>query len=327
LPVVLDLERHALVVEVLLERQVQWDITVGIVVRDGELYLTPYLGDPSAALTRLTAPLHVAWGQPIVVAGRLPPGAVAVRALDASAWDSVEARSGVWLACAASGKPADPLSELVFVRADGSTEPIPPPDAEAQQALAFHRSVLAGTYEPEPIPELTDAGRAYAATLARALAEDIAAAGPAAPLRRVVIRWFWDGDPSYLTLHVLGAGDDQPPPQDAWYPLEWANEERELERTDRVLARADVTQAAETLTASFPRDQNGAVDGYAHLSAVHELVRQLPAALSAIGIGLDQRFAVSAAHFEGWGALDVLEDTAAPALLEALADHGELPEE
>jgi hypothetical protein len=316
-----------LAVEVLLQQQVQWDITVGIVVRGGELYLTPYLGDPSPSLTRLTEPLQVAWGQPLVVAGQLPAGAVAVRALDDNAWNHIEARSGVWLACAVSGTPADPLSELLFVRADGSTESIPAPIAKVQETLTYHQRVLAGTYEPEPLPELTDAGRAYGVTVARALAEDVARHGPAAPLRRVVIRWFWDGDPSYLTLHVLGANDEQPPPEDAWYPLEWRNEEREFERTDRVLARPDVIRAAEVLTATFPRDGNGDVDGYAHLTAVHEIVRQLPTALSASGIHLEDRFAVSAAHFEGWGALDALEDTAAPELPRALADHGELPAE
>jgi hypothetical protein len=85
--------------------------------------------------------------------------------------------------------------------------------------------------------------------------------------------------------------------------------------------------AAEALTATFPRDRDGEVDGYAHVPAVEELVVQLPAAFAAAGIDLHERFAVSAAHFEGWGALDVLEGTAPPELLKALADHGELPED
>src|SRR5689334_372797 len=301
-----------LVDEVLLRQKVQWDITVGIVARGGELYLTPYLDDPSSSLTRLTKPLHVAWGEPLVVAGLLPERAVDIQTVDDDAWNRVEARSGVWLACAASGTPADPLSDLMFVRADGTTEPIPRPDPEVQEQLAFHRELIAGTDEPEPLPELSDEGRAYAATLAAALADDVARNGPAGPLRRAVIRWFWEGDPAYLSFHVLGPYDEQPPPEDAWYPLEWANQEREFQRTDRVLARPDVTHAADALTATFPRDEAGEVDGYAHVTAVHELVAQLPAALAAAGIDLHERFAVSAAHFEGWGALDVLEDTAPP---------------
>jgi hypothetical protein len=313
--------------DVLLQRQVQWDITVGIVARGGQLYVTPYLDDPSPSMTRLTEPLHLAWSQPLVVAGRLPAGTVGVRSVEEDAWDSVEARAGVWLACAAAGTPADPLSGLVFVRADGTTQPIPPPDPEVREALAVHLGLIAGTHQPEPLPELSDAGRAYAATLAGALADDVARNGPSGPLRRAVIRWFWDGDPAYLTLHVLGADDEQPPLEDAWYPLEWANEEREIQRTDRVLGRPEVISAAEALTATFPRDRHGEVDGYAHVTAVDELVVQLPAAFARAGIHLHERFAVSAAHFEGWGALDVLEGTASPELLKALADHGELPEE
>ena len=151
--------------------------------------------------------------------------------------------------------------------------------------------------------------------------------GPSGALRRVVVRWFWNGDPLYLTLHVLGADDEQPQSRDAWYPLEWANVERELERTDRVLAQPDVIQTAGALTATFARDQDGEVDGYAHVPAVDQLVARLPPALADAGIVLGDRFAVSAAHFEGWGALDVLQGTAAPELLKALADHGELPQE
>jgi hypothetical protein len=36
--------------------------------------------------------------------------------------------------------------------------------------------------------------------------------------------------------------EPRPPPEDAWYPLEWANEAREIQRTDRVLARPEVTR-------------------------------------------------------------------------------------
>jgi hypothetical protein len=101
-----------------------------------------------------------------------------------------------------------------------------------------------------------------------------------------------------------------------------------LERSDRVLGRPEVVAAAETLAATFPRDDDGEADnGYAHVTAVYEIVVQLPAALPAAGVGLDARFAASAAHFDGWGALDVLEETASPELLKALDEHGELPEE
>jgi hypothetical protein len=292
---------------------VQWDVEIGVVLSDGELYFTRYLGDPSPELTPLTEPMHMAWSDPLVLVGRLPAGTVGVRAFDQDMWDSVEVNSGVWLASTAQGDDVDPLGDLEFTRSDGTSEPISPDAAEDPAT--------------EPLPPVSDEGRAYATVVASALAEDVVRHGPPGPLRRTVIRWFWDGDPAYLTLHVLGAGDEQPPREDAWSPLEWANHAREFERTDRVLARPDVTRAAETLSATFPRDADGEVDGYAHVPAVEELVTRLPAALAAAGIELSDRFAVSAAHFEGWGVLDVLRGTAPPELLEALADHDELPEE
>ena len=163
--------------------------------------------------------------------------------------------------------------------------------------------------------------------MAGAIARDAVEHGPAGPLRRIVVRWFWSGDPAYLTIHVLGDGDEQPAPDDAWFPLEWRNDEREFERTDRVLERPEVQRAAETLVATFPRDANGEVDAEAHLPAVFEIVRLLPAALAAAGLELADRFAVSAAHFEGWGALDGIEGFASPELQAALEEHGEMPTE
>jgi hypothetical protein len=291
--------------EVLLQQQVQWDITVGIVARDGELLVTPYLGDPEPAFEPLDGAVQLVWRTPLVVAGVLPPGVVSVEARAAEAWERIEARAGVWIARAGE---QGAVSELVFVRDDGTREPVPALPAE-----------------PEPTaPELNDEGRAFASTLADAIARDVAEHGPEGPLRRVVVRWFWSGDPAYLTIHVLGDHDAQPSPEDAWYPLEWANEERELERTDRVLAAPAVQRAAETLTASFPHEAENSIS---HLPAVVETVTLLPAALRAAGIDLADRFATSAAHFEGWGALDVLEGVASGELLAALEAHGELPAE
>ena len=67
-------------------------------------------------------------------------------------------------------------------------------------------------------------------------------------------------------------------------------DKREFARTNRVLARADV------------RDGDEGVDGLAHAPAVIELVRLLPEALAAHSVRVGKRFAVAAAHFEGWGA-------------------------
>ena len=285
--------------DVLLERQVQWDIKVGVVARGGVFLVTPYLDDPDPSFERLDGPTRLVWRTPPVFAGVLPEGVV-----------GVEARSGdvlvhapVWLAEAA-------IEDLVFVRADGTREPVPPPPP----------------LEGLPDAELNDEGRAYAALVADTIARDVVEHGPAAPLRRIVVRWFWSGEPAYLTIHVLGDGDEQPAPDDAWFPLEWANVERELERTDRVLERPEIQRAAETLTATFPRSADGEVDGEAHLPAVFEIVRLLPAALTAAGLALADRFAASAAHFEGWGARRH-RGLASPELQAALEEHGEMPTE
>jgi hypothetical protein len=291
--------------DVLLERQVQWDIKVGIVARGGELLVTPYLDDPDPSFERLDGPTQVVWRTPLVVAGLLPEGVVdvEVRSVDVHRGD-VLVRAPVWLAEAA-------IEDLVFVHADGTREPVPEPPS----------------VEEFPPAELDDEGRAYATLVAGAIARDVVEHGPAAPLRRIVVRWFWSGDPAYLTIHVLGDGDEQPALDDTWFPLEWANVERELERTDRVLERPEVQRAAETLTATFPHDADGEVDAEAHLPAVVEIVRLLPAALATAGLELADRFAASAAHFEGWGALDVIDGLASPELRAALAEHGEMPTE
>jgi hypothetical protein len=282
-------------VDVLLERQVQWDIKVGVVARGGELLVTPYLDDPDPSFERLDGPTQLVWRTPLVFAGVLPEGVVDVEARSGD----VLVRAPVWLAEAA-------IADLVFVHADGTREPVPEPPTVEELSPA----------------ELNDEGRAYAALVAGAIARDVVEHGPAGPLRRVVVRWFWSGDPAYLTIHVLGDGDEQPPPDDAWYPLEWPNVERELERTDRVLDRPEIQGAAETLRATFPEG-----DAEAHVPAVEGIVRSLPAALAAAGLELADRFAVSAAHFEGWGALDGIQAFASPDLQAALEEHGEMPTE
>lgn len=110
---------------------------------------------------------------------------------------------------------------------------------------------------------LTAEGRAYGVALAGAIAADAARHRPAGPLRRAVIRWFWDDDPRNLTIHLLGADDEQPSQGDAWYPLEWPNVDREFERTERVLRDADVVRAAGALEASLRRDDGD------HVLAAH----------------------------------------------------------
>ena len=253
----------------------------------------PQVNDPRP----LTEAIHLMWLDPVVVGGLLPAGVTAVTATDV-AWAQVLVGDGVWLARAADGEPGERAapSDLGFLDADSVLHPIP--------GTGPHRDAFPAPPPPalEPLPPLTAEGRAYAAALVDAIAADVAEHGPPAPLCRVVIRWFWEGDPLYLTLHVLAADDEQPPAEDTWYPLEWANSDRELERTDRVLGRPEVVAAGKTLLATFPLDESGMPeDGEAHLPSVEEAVDTLAGAFAARGIALTEAFAISSAHFEGWG--------------------------
>jgi hypothetical protein len=179
-----------------------------------------------------------------------------------------------------------------------------------------------------PTDEPGDLGRRYGDALATALAADLATHPVEGSLLRVVIRWFWEGDPAYLTLHALGVAYEQPAdPEDGWYPLEWPNSDREFARTDRVLADPALQQAASALHDSFEIDEelDGPVDGLAHVPAVYHALRQLPEQLDAAGVRRDPHFAAAAAHFEGWGCLHALEHTADRGLLADARSRDALP--
>lgn len=181
-----------------------------------------------------------------------------------------------------------------------------------------------------PTDEPGDLGRRYGDALAAALAADLATHPVEGPLRRVVIRWFWEGDPAYLTLHALGAADEQPAdPGDEWYPLEWPDSDREFARTDRVLADPTLQQAASALHQSFEVDEDVGVpvDGLAHVPGVYHALRRLPEHLDAAGVRRETQFAAAAAHFEGWGCLHALEHTADRGLLGELRTRDALPVE
>jgi hypothetical protein len=170
--------------------------------------------------------------------------------------------------------------------------------------------------------------RAFGQALARALASDVSANPPDGPVMRVIVRWFEAIDPLYFTVHVLGA-DDQPglDARDAWSLLEWANLDRELERTGRVREHDEVQRAGSPLTRDDD-DELADVDEEDGLAppAILEAVRAIPSAFHDAGIALGYGFAVSASHFEGHGALATLGTTAEPARLRALRDLGLLPE-
>jgi hypothetical protein len=176
---------------------------------------------------------------------------------------------------------------------------------------------------------VTSEEQTYAAVLAGAIAADLSANPARGALLRLVVRWFEPDDPLYFTVHALGADEPVEPPA-AWYPLEWPEVERELDRTARLSGDADVLAAGAALRPQYEEAADDAddEDGEPAASpATVELVRRLPAALRAAGVALDERFAVTAAHSEGSGALAVLRSVASPQLLSALAARDELPEE
>ena len=287
--------------------------------RGSRLVATADLRADTPLWVDVSEPVHALAGEPLVVAGWLPAGVADVQVLWPGDWISVQIRGRGWLgvaeAAAASGKP--PIWALAFRLDDGSFEPVPDPE-EAQDSVIELKLELG---------EPTEQALSYAAALADAVADDVAADALPGPLRRIVVRWFWDGDPEYLTIHALATGDPQPDVEDSWYPLEWDLGEREMERTDRVRADPAVRRAAAALVATFARSDDGDVDDLAHVPAVFEAIRRLPGALAARGVPVTDRFAVAAAHFEGWGLLQSLRATASSDLLAALEAHDELPTE
>lgn len=173
-----------------------------------------------------------------------------------------------------------------------------------------------------------DGQERFGQVLAQAIAEDVVADRPEGPVLRVVIRWFESIDPVYFTVHVLGADHEgQVRPQDSWYPLEWHGVGDDMVRTDRVRARADVQAAAAPIT-SDDYEEDEADEGEDGLAprAIVAAVKAIPEALRTAGVELDPRFAVSAAHFEGHGALATLKATD-PAALERLEAAGLQPQE
>jgi hypothetical protein len=105
--------------------------------------------------------------------------------------------------------------------------------------------------------------------------------------------------------------------------------DQEMERTDRLAEHSAVRQAGEVLKTAYDAGTSEqSEDGdWAASPATVEVVRRLPDELQTAGVRLDEEFAASAAHFEGWGALAVLQEVADPHLLAALEAREELPAE
>jgi hypothetical protein len=122
--------------------------------------------------------------------------------------------------------------------------------------------------------DVTPAEQKYADALATAIAVSLQRDRVPGDLSRLIIRWF-EG-PDYLTIHALGTEEEgDVPGEDAWYPLEWPNEERENDRVDAVMRDESLTGAVEELAA----EQDG--DGWpwdeqpAPLIAAAQSIRQL----------------------------------------------------
>lgn len=177
---------------------------------------------------------------------------------------------------------------------------------------------------------MIDEEERFATELARALAEDVRAHPPGGDLVRVVVRWAEAADPLYFTVHALGEEEAQEvPADDAWYPLEWPSVDDELERTERVSEDPGVQEAGEALAAVYAEsdEETEETGEWTPSEAIVEAVRLLGDALRGAGVPLADRFAASAAHFEGWGVLKVLEATADSDALHALEEQDELPHE
>ena len=97
---------------------------------------------------------------------------------------------------------------------------------------------------------MSPAEQEYAHALAAAIVASLQRDPVEGKLARLVIRWF-EG-PDYLTIHALGT-DDEPnvSNEDAWYPLEWPNEEREITRVDGVMQDESLARSVERLTAEL----------------------------------------------------------------------------
>lgn len=138
----------------------------------------------------------------------------------------------------------------------------------------------------------------YAAALATAIVASLRTDPPPGVPVRVVIRWF-EG-PDYLTIHALGSEEEaEVPADDAWYPLEWMNEPREIERATAILADAEVASAAAALAAELEEGSWSWEEQPEPLVAAAAMLRER---LQNEGVALPDHFAVGVCHFEGWGA-------------------------
>jgi hypothetical protein len=170
---------------------------------------------------------------------------------------------------------------------------------------------------------VTPAEQRYADALADAIAESLRRDRVPGDLSRLIIRWF-EG-PGYLTIHALATSEEgDVANEDAWYPLEWPNEEREIDRVDGVMEDEALASAVEELAAELDEDGWSWDEQPAALIGAAQKLRDL---LESGGIPTAPHFAVGISHFEGWGSADSVPRANPQAVLDLLAERGLLPDE
>jgi hypothetical protein len=176
---------------------------------------------------------------------------------------------------------------------------------------------------------MTDAEEAYIGALLDALVRELVEHPVPGRLARVVIRWFENADPLYLTIHALGTDEaDEIEEGDAWCPLEWPDVDREEARADRIVNDPRVQAAGPTLAAEYAELADMQDGEWRASPALIEVARRAPHALAAAGIESADYMLVLAAHFEGGGAAHVMDEVAPPPrVVAALRARDELPDE
>ena len=170
---------------------------------------------------------------------------------------------------------------------------------------------------------MTAAEQEYADALARAIVQSVKVDSPPGDLVRIIIRWF-EG-PDYLTVHALGSDEEgEVAPGDAWYPLEWRNEDREINRIDTVMEDARLARAVESLATELGEDGWSWDEQPAALIAAGSEIRRL---VEEARLPVAAHFAIGVCHFEGWGATESVPRANPQAVVAALHGRGLAPEE
>jgi len=164
----------------------------------------------------------------------------------------------------------------------------------------------------------------YAEELALAIVASMRADPPPGLPARVVIRWF-EG-PDYLTIHVLGTDEEGAVAlDDAWYPLEWPNEPREIQRVDAMFEDPNLAAAASDLAAAL--EDESWPWGDAQPEPLVEAAAKIRELIQEGGIAVAEHFAVGVCHFEGWGNDDSVPRANPRDVVDLLRERGHDPGE